>query len=266
MGFADSRPYVRWLLLALIVAGGFFGLAPFIAPTQFAKATGFIGTDTFMYRLAGAASFGYAMGFAAGFRSDWDALRIPIVSTMVFNAASIVACLHSIVVGDAQPVVYVILAASIVFTAATIYLLRTARLDATREAPAATDGGDELAPWVFALFAVGTLAAAFFGIVALVAADTFGRAVGYSGTDEFVYRQGGAATLGAAVGGLLVLQSRRWHAARLPAIMAVTFNVLSVIAAAIDIASGGQPIAWIILVAAGAVSIGMVLALIRDGR
>ena len=44
------------LLLLLIAAGAFFGLAPFLLPTQFASFFGFAGVDVLMYRLAGAAT------------------------------------------------------------------------------------------------------------------------------------------------------------------------------------------------------------------
>jgi len=62
----DSNRIFRPLLWLLILAGGFFGLAPFIAPATFASLTGFAGTDIFTYRLAGAATFAYAIGLMAG--------------------------------------------------------------------------------------------------------------------------------------------------------------------------------------------------------
>jgi hypothetical protein len=113
---------------------------------------------------------------------------------------------------------------------------------------------------------VGTLAAAFFGLAALIPAGAFGQAMGYSGTDDFVYRQAGAATLGAAVGGVLVVMSRRWELARIPTRMALTFNALSAVAAILEIAHGGQPIAWLILIAATVVAFGASAAIQREGR
>ena len=260
----SSPRLFSWLLLLLIAAGAFFGLAPFLAPTAFTSATGFTGEDTFMYRLAGAATFAYAVGLGAGFRAGWETLRIPIAATAVFNGASIGACVVAIAAGNPPPVVFVILAASVVFTASTVYFLARPPLAGGASTMAA--GSRSLAPWVVGLFAIGAVAAAFFGLAALVPAGAFGQAVGYSGADDFVYRQGGAATLGAAVGGLLVLRARSWEAARLPALMAVTFNGLSVVAAVVDIANGGQPIAWVILAAAAVVTAGMTLALMRAGR
>jgi hypothetical protein len=251
----------RYLLLLLIAAGGFFGLAPLVFPTQFADLSGFSGQDVFMYRLAGAATFGYAIGLAAGYRAGWTALRIPIAATFGFNAASILACLLAIFAGGAQPVVYLILAASLLFTASTGYFLAN-----PPSLPAAPESDARLAPWVTALFALGTVAALFFGLAALIPAGAFGHLLGYSGLDDFVYRQGGAATLGAGVGGAMVLMSRRWEAARIPALMALTFNALSVVAALLEITSGGQPIAWLILAAAGLVTIGSAAAIARGGR
>src|SRR6266540_2251054 len=262
MDTATVERLFRWLLIILIVAGTFFGIAPFVAPAQFASAAGFAGTDVFAYRIAGAATFGYAVGLAAGFRAGWTSLRIPIASTAVFNAASVAACLVAISSGRASAVVYLILAASVVFTVGTAYFL--ARPPVWSNGPSRTASGrnGELAPWVTGLFAIGSVAAALFGLAALIGAGAFGRAVGASGADDFIYRQSGAATLGAAVGGLLVVQSRRWDAARLPAIMAIVFNGLSVIAAALDV-GGGRPISYVILGAAAAVTVGMLLALIR---
>jgi hypothetical protein len=255
----SARPF-EWLLILLIAAGAFFGLAPFLAPGLFASASGFKGTDVFMYRLAGAATFGYALGLGVGFRAGWTALRIPIASTAVFNACSIAACLVAIAAG-AQLVVFVILAASILFTAATAYFLARPPRD---DRLSAEDKG--LATWVTGLFIVGALAAAFFGLAPLILGGAFGHALGYSGNDDFVYRQAGAATLGAAAGGLLVLRSRRWASARIVAVMALTFNGLSVVAALLEIAGGGTPIAWLILAAAALVTVGMGAALMRGGR
>ena len=261
----DSRDrYFKGLLILLIAAGGFFGLAPLVFPTQFADISGFAGKDIFMYRLAGAATFGYAVGLAAGFRADWEALRIPIAATFVFNTASIVACLVAITSGGAQPVVYLILLASILFTAATGYFL--ARPPISIYAHAGGDRSPNLALWVIGLFAIGTLAALFFGLAALIPAGAFGHFLGYPGLDDFVYRQGGAATLGAGVGGALVLMSGRWESARIPAHMALTFNGLSIVAAVLEITSGGQPIAWLILAAATLVTIGSAAAIARGGR
>src|SRR6266498_3037803 len=97
----DSNRIFRPLLWLLVLAGAFFGLAATIAPSTFAEITGFKGTDLFTYRLAGAATFAYAIGLASGSQASWVELRIPIASTLVFNAASIFACVIAIVSGGA---------------------------------------------------------------------------------------------------------------------------------------------------------------------
>lgn len=260
----SSDRMFRPLLWLLIAAGAFFGLATLIAPATFASLTGFAGTDLFTYRLAGAATFAYAAGLTAGSRASWVELRIPIASTLVFNAASIFACLLAIVAGGVQLIVFVILLASIVFTYGTARLLRQPPMLAAGKARAELER--PVAQWVYVLFAIGVAAAAVFGLGPLLLGGQFGVLVGASGNDPFVYRQAGAATLGAAVGGYLVLRSRRWSAARIPALMAVTFNGLSVIAALIEIANGAQPVAYLILAAAAFTTVGMTLALYRRGQ
>jgi hypothetical protein len=252
----------RVLLALLIIAGWFFGLAPFLAPTQFAQASGFTGTDLFVYRIAGAATFAYGVGLLLGWRASWDEIRIPFVATFTFNLCSILACLAAIVAGNAQLIVYVILLASILFTLGTGWFLMAP--PDLLETPGPDDG--PLAQWVIALFVIGTAAALFFGIASLVLAGAFGRAVGASGADDFVYRQAGAATFGAGAGGIAVLMARRWVPARLPTVMALVFNGLSVIAALVQISSASTLIAWVILLAAGLVTAGSAVALRRKGR
>ena len=260
----ESNRIFRPLLWLLILAGGFFGLASFIAPATFAALTGFTGTDVFTYRLAGAATFAYAIGLVAGTRASWVELRIPIAATLAFNAASILACLAAILAGGAQPLVFVILVASSLFAVGTWQLLREPPLSVAGKARAELER--PIATWLVALYVIGVAAAAVFGLGPLLLGGQFGVLVGASGDDPFVYRQAGAATLGAAVGGILVLRSRRWSATRLPTLMAVTFNGLSVIAAIVEIIGGAQPVAWLILGAAGLTTAGMGLALTRKGR
>jgi hypothetical protein len=260
----DSNRIFRPLLWLLVLAGGIFGLAATIAPATFASLTGFSGTDLFTYRLAGAATFAYAIGLASGSQASWVELRIPIASTLAFNAASILACVVAIYTGGAPWIVYVILLASIVFTAGTWQLLREPPLAVAGKARAELER--PIASWLVALYAIGVAAAVVFGLAPLILGGQFGVLVGASGDDPFVYRQAGAATLGAAVGGILVLRSRRWSATRLPTLMAVTFNGLSLIAAIVEVIRGGPPIAFLILGAAGLTTVGMGFALYRKGR
>jgi hypothetical protein len=255
----------RLLLALLVVAGWVFGLGPFLAPTQFAQATGFTGTDLFVYRIAGAATFAYGVGLLLGWRATWEEVRIPFIATFTFNLCSILACLAAIVAGGAQWLVYVILLASILFTLGTGWFLMQPP-DLATVANSVAPADHPLAQWVIVLFVIGTAAALFFGVATLTLAGAFGKAVGASGADDFVYRQAGAATFGAGAGGIAVLMARQWLPTRLPTVMALVFNGLSVIAALIQISSGATLIAWLILVAAGLVTVGSALALQRKGE
>lgn len=253
-----------WLLLLLIAAGAFFGLGPFMVPGLLASIGGYAGEDLLAYRLAGAATFGYAVGLAIGYRASWPELRVPIAATAVFNLASIFGCLVSIAGGNAQPIVYVILLASILFSASCLYYLRQPPTDRVAHSSTLDHA---LAPWVIALFAFGTISALLFGFLALIPAGSFGSLAGYPGMDDFIYRQGGAATLGVGVGGLLVLLNRRWATARIPTVMAVTFDGLAVVAVLLDIAAGtAQAIAYVIMATSGLLAVGSALALYRGGR
>lgn len=259
-----SNRIFRPLLWLLILACGFLGLAWTIAPATFASLAGFAGTDLFTYRLAGAALFAYAAGLTAGSQASWAELRIPIASTFAFGAAAILACLVSLIAGGAPLVVVLILALAVGFTAFAGQVLREPPISAAGKARAELER--PIAPWVVGLFVVGVAAAAVFGLGPLLLGGEFGRLVGATGDDPFVYRFAGAATFGAAAGGVLVLRSRRWSAARLPALMAVTFNGLSVIAAIVELIQGAAPVAYLILAAAGLTTVGMTLALYRRGR
>ena len=154
----DSNRIFRPLLWLLIAAGGFFGLAATIAPATFASLAGFAGTDLFTYRLAGAATFAYAAGLTAGSIASWAELRIPIASTLAFNAASILACLLAIIGGGAQWLVFVILAASTLFTLGTYQLLREPPMMAAGKARAELER--PIAQWLVWLFMVGVATAA----------------------------------------------------------------------------------------------------------
>lgn len=254
----------RPLLLLLILAGFVFGLGPLVAPVQFATAFGFTGNDVFIYRLGGAGTLGYGVALLLGYRASWTSLRILVAATAVFNACSIAACAVIIAGGDAQPIVFVIMAASVLFTVGTVLLLLSPPSlhgEATR--PMTIGSRPDVQPWFVALLAIGTLAALGFGICALVLGGELGRLLGYRGTDELIYRQAGAAALGQGIGGLIALRSRRWMEVRLAIVGAFIFNAAAVVAAILELLGGGQPVAWLILGAAGLVAVGTGAALTR---
>src|SRR5437867_4009865 len=181
------------VLLALPAAGGtVFGLASLLAPAALASVAGVPGNDHYMYRIAGAATLGYAVALAlAIWQGDWIAARLPVVATLTFNLASIFACLVEIVRGRAVGVVYLILVASILFVAICGWLLYTRR--------EAAGGGQGVATWVVWLTVIDGALAAVFGILLLLRPVGFGHLFSLKATDIFLYRQAGAATLGYAV-------------------------------------------------------------------
>lgn len=260
----DTDRLRRPLLLLLVAAGLVFGLGPVLVPVQFAQAVGLSGDDVFVYRLAGAATLGYGVALLLGYRDAWASIRILIAATAVFNACSLAACLLIIARGGAVPVVYIIALASTLFTIGTLALLvspPSVHGEATR--PMSIGRGPDVQPWFVGLLAIGTLSALGFGVAALLLDGELGRILGYRGTDELIYRQAGAATLGQGIGGLLALRSRRWSELRLAIVGAFVFNVVSVVAAVVELAGGGRPIAWVILGAAALVALGTFLALAR---
>src|SRR5712691_2520356 len=100
----------RWLIALPLAAGVVFGLFPLLAPEQFASLTGFPGNDPFIYRLAGAATFGYAVGLAFGLRQGtWAAVKLMVIAVLTFNLASLYACGSEIIrtanIGGTKPII-----------------------------------------------------------------------------------------------------------------------------------------------------------------
>ena len=244
-------PSYRALLLVQVAAAGFFGAFPFLFPEAFASVFGFAGSEPFIYRLLGAASLGYAAAALLGFRRPrWAEHRIPAVATLTFNLAAVVAAVISLLAGDRQFLVYFILAAAAAFSLITAYWLVR---DSGPISPAAPAVGTSFR----GLLALGTAAAAFFGLVPLLAAEPFAALAGFVADDLFVYRLAGAAALGYATAGLLEVREAGAAAIHLQVRAALVFNALSAVAAAIYLlGGGGSPVGWIILVAAAGFTIG----------
>lgn len=252
----------RWLIALPLAAGIVFGLFPLLAPEQFASLTGFPGIDPYIYRLAGAATFGYAVGLAFGLRQGtWAAVKLVVISVLTFNLASLYACgaeiIHPTTIGGTKPVVYLILVTSLFFVAMTATLLYRHRHDAKMM--------PTIASWVVILIVIATILAATFGLTPLFYPQVF-KLVGYKVTDIFLFGQAGAATLGYAVMGIFELRSRNWQELRSPFVMAALFNGVSFLACLLSIALG-EPLFLPILVAIAslAVTIAIIIALRTNG-
>ena len=248
----------RALLLVPLAGGAAFGAIAFLAQPSLVAALGYAGTDSYIYRLGGAATLGYAvaLGFAIRDRS-WPAARWVVLATLAFNVVSILSCAIELARGRAQPVVYVILAASIVICAIAAALI------ARHRAPA---GPADAAPWIIWATAVATVAAAIFGLLPLFP-STVASPAGYTGADAFVWRQAGAATLGYAAMGIGEVMTRRWAEMRLPAVMATVFNGLAFVASVLELLSRGPTVLDVLVAPASLLfTVLSLLSIARRGR
>lgn len=267
VGTGTTGATTRWLrpiVVLLAVAAGAFGVGPYLLPQQGADASGFSGRDVFFYRLTGAASFGYAVALVIGLRTGWRGLRIPIASMAVFAVGSILACLAGIIVGGATWIAWVVLVASSFFLALHLWLLR----EPPDVGSQVGSGEADIADWYGYLVGFAMLAAIATGAGALLLGGKLGVLFGYAGTDDFVYRQMGAAILGYALGGYLSLQTRRWSEMEASAWGALAFNGFSAIATLIELTRPGGVNLWsiVVLLVSVVVSGGLILAISRRGR
>ena len=247
-------PVFRLLLFLQVAVGLFFGLGPFVAPETTAIVFGYPGAEHFIYRIAGAATLGYAVAAALALRRpSWQRVRIPMAGTFTFNVAAVFAALVTLL--DEPPpqpaLLYVILAAAALFGVLSGYwLVRDRGGRAVEDRP--------VDPVFRGVLAAGSLAAAGFGLAPLLAPGAFAALGGFPETDAFIYRLAGAATLGYAVAGILEMRAAWWNAIRVQNAAAVTFNLLSAVGAMLYFLGGGQSlIALVILVAASLFSVAL---------
>lgn len=253
----------RILLVIPLVSGLLFGLFPLLSPGAFASVTaGIPATDPFIYRLAGAATFGYAVALAFGLRQGtWAAVRLIVIAVLTFNLASLYACGIEIAspstMGGTKPVIYLILAASLALIAITATLLYRHRNDAKLE--------QDTASWVVTFLVIATILAAIFALTPLFYPQLT-RLFGFKVKDFFLYRQAGAATLGYAVMGIFELRSRNWSEMRWPIVMAAVFNGLSFLASLLTIALGeSYLLPALVAIASLGVTIAAIIALRTNG-
>ncbi|MFI5275144.1 MAG: hypothetical protein ACHQ4H_19100, partial [Ktedonobacterales bacterium] len=241
-------------VLLLIPAAGalVFGLGPLLALGALALVAGARGHDPIIYRLAGAATLGYAVAllFAIG-AGTWRAAHLPVLATLGFNAASIYACGASLAGGMTQPVIYLILATSIIIVAITIWLL-------LRHAPVERPTPDSPS-WLIWFLVLATAISIPFALLPLFVPATFSSLFGLQGTDVFTFRQGGAAVLGYGVLGIFELRSRAWSEIFPAALMVLTFDGLVAIVCALvllgQLPDAGGSLAPLSLIAGGCVAV-----------
>ena len=91
--------------------------------------------------------------------------------------------------------------------------------------------------------------------------------LGFQGTDVFLIRQAGAASLGYAVMGIFGLRSRAWAELQLPLVMAIVFNGFSFLASAVALFSG-EPVLITLVIGAASLFVTIVgmIAYQRKGQ
>jgi hypothetical protein len=123
---AGPRDVDGWVVVVLALAtisATVFGLGPQL-PGPFASLMGYKGTDEYIYRLAGAACFGYAaMGIQELRSLHWDDLRLPSVMALVFNGLALLASVFEMLAGRGTLLVYLVALAAGFFTVAIAAIL-----------------------------------------------------------------------------------------------------------------------------------------------
>jgi hypothetical protein len=248
-------------LLILPIAGGLvFGLLPFLLGGAFGTILGFPGNDSYIYRLAGAATFGYAVALVMGFsQSDWAPLRLIVIATLSFNLASIYACFAQLVAGDTNIMIYLILITSIAISVISIWLL-SRHTGTTQTEP-------DVSIWYIRFVTLGAVLSGVFGLLPLFFPVSLAQLLGFHATDVFLIRQAGAASLGYAVMAVLGIMSGAWYELRLPLVMALIFNGFSFIASVIALFSG-EPVLISLVIGAASLFVTIVgsIAYRRSGR
>jgi len=101
-----------------------------------------------------------------------------------------------------------------------------------------------------ALLVVPLLGGIAFGLLPFLLPVDFPRAVGYSGDDPFVARLAGAAAFGYAVALVVGMRDGRWELLRNVVLATLVFNVVSLAACGIEVASArATPIVYAIIAA-----------------
>jgi hypothetical protein len=236
-----------------------FGLLPLFVPVVLARALGYSGDDPYLMRLAGAATLGYAVALAfAVKRGNWLEARLVMVATLVFSVGALYACAVAFATGAVHPIVYVLVANSLMELAVSAWLLYRFR-QVSRGQPDIPRAG-------VTVVVIATVAALATGLPALLLPQAVGRLLGYQVTDVIVLTLAGAATCGYAAMGALELRSRHWEEMRLPVLMAMVFNAAGLLATLVGLLEGG-PILLpaVVLVATVIVTPAAAIALRRYG-
>jgi hypothetical protein len=125
-----GRAAVAVMVIA-IVAASVFGLLGAFLPVATTHFFGYRGTDVLVYRVAGAATLGYAVMGLFNVRSrHWGEVRLPVLMAIVFNGVSFCAALRAIVQGDPLLMPVIVGVATFAVTVPMLYGFLTTRTSA----------------------------------------------------------------------------------------------------------------------------------------
>jgi hypothetical protein len=221
----------RFLLFLPIPSTFIFGLGLFVIPGVLIPLLGYAGDDPYIDRIAGAATFPYAVALALALnRGAWLESRFVVLATLVFNLAALFACAFEFAAGRAQWLVYLLVANSAGQVVAMAWLLV-----GHRDVPS---GNPNIPGSAVGLMAFAMIAALGTGLIPLLFPVELGHALGYKASDVLLFRLAGGATVGYAAMAVAQLRSRHWSEMRLPVTMAMLFNGLGLIASLISLARG----------------------------
>jgi hypothetical protein len=112
------------LIAVATLAAAVFGLAGLIAPGSLAPLVGLEGTDTWVYRMSGAACFGYVpAGLLALRLADYRPIRVQNLAAVAFNATSAIVAWAAWLGGTGG------LVAPVVAIAASLFAIGLAAMD-----------------------------------------------------------------------------------------------------------------------------------------
>jgi len=247
-----TLPVFRALLAGQFLVTVVPGVLAVVAPATLASILGYAAADPFLYGLYGSAVLGYALVAVLGFRDPgWKQARIPVVATLTFAVAAVVAAVIQLANGERTILSLGVPLAGAVAIPSCIYFLRRDEGDRTGHGP-------RIQPWFRVLLVLATAAAAVFGLLPLLAPRVVPDITGFTEPVTMMFRIAGAATLGYAAAGVLELRSRDWGELRFQNPAAVLFNGLSAVVAAVAVAGGNRaPMVLLILVAATVFAVGL---------
>lgn len=261
MSVADQLSSLeRALLVVPFIYCLVLGILMLFFPTQFAANFGYSLKNLYLYALVGAVTVGYLPGLLlAILQGEWSPIRIVVISLLVFGVASLFGVAVAFVTGAAGSFAYLMLVVSLVVIGMSAWMLNRHR-DAPHSAP-------DTAAWLKYMIIFLTVAAFGTGTLFTLAPAQVSQLFGFNGTDELVFRFGGAATLGFAVMGVIELRNLSWRELRIPSMNALAFNGVGLVATVLSILRGDPILLLLVILLVNVVAtVGYIIALQRQGK